>query len=264
MNGQQLDRISIVRALCNCVCGLLILSVSFWNCSAAFSTPLATSPSDIVVTVTGFNPSTLETSSVDFNVPVNLDDTFDLEGATSSGNGWNLEDLSVSGNIDPFTILDYSITNTHPTSPMAFIVSVILPIAPLGPVTVHGGTMFGLLTDTNLDGIAVVSTVPGVPLYQGQIDFATVLSFYPDPYTQVVLVPGGSALVPPVVAGLPGPTLPSGPAFASIGILHVFALTPGDTFSGSSFFQVEVGVPEPSSLALVVLCFGGLATVRRT
>lgn len=263
MNGQHVSRTAAVRALCISFSGLLVLTVSLWNCSSAFATPIATSAGDVVVTIDAFNPVTQVSSSADFLIPVNEDDTFSLIGARDPGsNDWSLTNLDVTGNIDPFAFVSYSITNQNPSSVMIFSVSVTLPIAPLVPTTVHGGFMSALLTDSNLNGFARVTTVGGIPLYQGQIDSTTVLSFYPHPY--VLTTPGGSAVVPFVTAGLPGPTLPSGPALSTIGILHVFSLTPGDTFSGTSFFQVEV-VPEPSSLALVLgLCAMGLGSRRGT
>jgi hypothetical protein len=68
--------------------------------------------------------------------------------------------------------------------------------------------------------------------------------------------------VPALNPGLPGPTLPSGPALSTIGIINRFTLTPGDTFAGSGFFVVEA-VPEPSTLALVAVALSCVPLARR-
>ena len=76
--------------------------------------------------------------------------------------------------------------------PLLFSVSVTLPIAPIGPLTLHGGSMGATLTDANNNGSSTVSTAGGLPLYRGQIDGATVLSIYPDPYSLSVAFAGQS------------------------------------------------------------------------
>jgi hypothetical protein len=126
---------------------------------------------------------------------------------------------------------------------------VTLPIAPQGPSTLHGGSTGGTLTDANNNSVATVATQAGIPYYSGQIDGVGVLSIYPDVYSQSVAFAGQSIAVPPLNPGLPGPTLASGAALATIGIVNRFTLTPGDIFSGNSFFVVEA-VPEPGTACL--------------
>jgi hypothetical protein len=63
---------------------------------------------------------------------------------------------------------------------------------------------------------------------------------------------GQTITIPALNPGLPGPTLPSGPALATIGIVHRFTLSPGDSMSATSFFTV---VPEPASIALAAIGF---------
>jgi hypothetical protein len=122
--------------------------------------------------------------------------------------------------------------------------------------------MGATLTDANFNGSATVATSVGVPLYRGLIDGVPVLSIYPDPYLLSVSFAGQSVPVPPLNPGLPGPTLASGPALLTIGIVNQFTLSPGDIFSGNSFFVVEA-VPEPSTLALLAVSLSMVTFARR-
>jgi hypothetical protein len=90
----------------------------------------------------------------------------------------------------------------------------------------------------------------------------TVLDIYPDPAVFTVGFAGGTVNVPALNPGLPGPTLPSGPATSTIGIINRFVLSPGDQFSGNSFFVV-IGVPEPSTFALLGIGLLTLGNRRR-
>lgn len=259
MNRTQLRRSLVVRRtdLFFCLC-LLSLGIVASERALAKSTPVIFDR-PVVVTVTGYNPGTDQSHKVDFDIPVRSDNSFSLVGANYDYGTWMIDDLNVNGNVDPFTSLNYAVTNNDPVNTLLFTVSVTLPIAPTIPATVHGGSTTGSLTDGNLNG-ATVSTQGGLPFYQGQIDGATVLSFYPDPYS--LSIPFGSGNVPAVFAGLPVPNLPSGPALSTIGIINRFTLTPGDHFAGNSFFIIEA-VPEPSTLALVGLCLMVLTENRR-
>jgi hypothetical protein len=203
---------------------------------------------EVLVSVTGVNPQTQQGRTAEFRVAVESDGDFALVDAMSPGTNWTLTDLDVSGNVDPFTSLNYAVTN-NAAVPLLFTMSVTLPISPQGPTTLHGGSFGATLTDANNNGSATVSTAGGLPLYRGQIDGATVLSIYPDPYSLSVAFAGQSINVPAMNVGLPGPTLPSGPAASTIGIINQFMLSPGDIFSANSFFVIEA-VPEPSTLAL--------------
>jgi hypothetical protein len=223
----------------------------------SFASALTVPSGDVVVTVTGLNPETQQLRVATFRANVNPDGAFDISNETSPGTNWSLTDLDISGNVDPFTSLNYAITNNAAVT-LLFTVSVTLPISAQGPTTLHGGSMGATLTDANNNGSATVSTVSGMPFYRGQIDGATVLSIYPDPYSLGVAFAGQSIQVPALNPGLPGPTLPSGAALNTIGIINQFSLSPGDIIAGNSFFTV-VSVPEPSTLALLALSFIALA-----
>jgi hypothetical protein len=207
---------------------------------------------DVIVTIAGVNPETQQGRTARWDVDVQSDGSFALSDASSQGANWTLTDLDVSGNVDPFTSLNYAVTN-NAAVPLLFTMSVTLPISPQGPSTLHGGSFGATLTDANNNGSATVSTAGGLPLYRGQIDGTTVLSIYPDPYSLSTTFAGQSINVPAMNVGLPGPTLPSGAAASTITIINQFMLSPGDIFSGNSFFVIEA-VPEPGTLALAAAC----------
>ena len=176
--------------------------------------------------------------------------------------------MSANGNVDPFTGFGFGVTNLLAV-PVEFIFSISVPIAPIVIGTLHGGSTGGSVTDTSMDalgGVSPITSVPGTPFYAGKIDAATVLSIYPDPFSfppgGVFLFGGATVNIPALNVGLPGPTLPSGPALVTIGIGHRFTLSPGDSMGASSFFQVEP-IPEPSSIVLAVIGGLGLLWVRR-
>ncbi len=258
MNWTQHQRTALRAYLCGC----LALAIVFSLTSGVRATSIDTS-SEVLVSVTGTDPASPTSSRTEnYRVAVKGDNTFALEATKpATQNSWTLTELNVAGNIDPFTSLNYSITNNAAVT-LLFTVSVTLPVSPQGPATVHGGSIGATLTDANFNGSATVTTSGGLPLYQGQIDGVTVLSIYPDPYSLSAPFAGASVNVPALNPGLPGPTLPSGPALSTIGIINRFTLAPGDIFAGNSFFVV-LPVPEPNTLALLGLCVIGFAGRRR-
>jgi hypothetical protein len=259
MTKIQRGRIRLATSLLFSQC--LAVAGSFLLAQQSLASILTIPSGDVVVTVTGVNPETQIGRTVEFKATVAANGSFGLSDATSPGVGWSLTDLDVSGNVDPFTSVNYAITN-HAAATLTFTVSVTAPISPQAPLTLHGGSMGATLTDANFDGSATAATSPGIPLYRGQIDGVTVLSIYPDPYSVSATFAGQSVPVPTQNPGLPGPTLPSGPALSTIGIINQFTLTPGDMFSGNSFFVIEA-VPEPSTLVLLAMSFTTLAGCRR-
>ena len=94
-------------------------------------------------------PGTMQGRTVEFMADVNSDGSFELPNQTSEGTNWNLTDLEVSGNVDPFTNLNFAVTNNAAVT-LLFTVSVTLPIVPQLPATLHGGSTGGTLTDSNL------------------------------------------------------------------------------------------------------------------
>jgi hypothetical protein len=261
MNSTHVGRNRPASSLLLSGCIAVAASLALGQLSSADST--TTPKGDVVITVTGVDPETMQGRTAEFKATPTSDGAFDLRNQTSPGDLWSLTDLRVSGNVDPFTSLNYAITNNAAVT-LLFTVSVTLPISPQGPATVHGGSMAASLTDANNNGVATVATSGGLPFYSGQIDGATVLSMYPHAFSQSVAFAGQTVNVPALNPGLPGPTLPSGAALSTIGIVNRFTLTAGDILSGNSFFVVEP-VPEPATSALVAmsLCFTTLIARRR-
>ncbi len=219
----------------------LLLSVAIAPASAG----------SVLISVTGFDPEdpVLTRMEAQSSVDVNSDDTFYYSGGFGDDSTlWSMEINNLSGDLDPFTDLNFSMKNNAAVT-LQFIVSITLPTGPLGPATVHGGSVVGGATDANAAGGVTLSTVAGVPFFAGKIDAGTVLSIYPDPTAFSAAF--GSVGIPALNPGLPGPTLPSGPVLATIGITHEFKLTPGDTMSATSFFQVEI-IPEPTACVLAI------------
>jgi hypothetical protein len=251
------------RTYLGCCLALVTLSLSLFTNIASAGSVGTSPPQDVTVTVRGWDPTKApeEGRSETYRIPVQNDNKFDLiRGKIPvQPTGWTLTDLAVVGNIDPFASLNFAVTNNAAIT-LQFSVSVTVPVAPQGPLTLHGGSFAASLVDSNAAGSATVSTATGIPLYQGQIDGATVLSIYPDPYS--LTIPFGAGNVPALNPGLPGPTLPSGPATTTIGIINTFRLSPGDSLAGVSFLLV-VAVPEPSTMAMVALGVMTFSTWRR-
>ncbi|REK10294.1 MAG: PEP-CTERM sorting domain-containing protein [Planctomycetota bacterium] len=205
---------------------------------------------DVTVTIMGTNTDTGQTMQDEILVPIQTDGSFSASNVPSIRPMWEGSLDNLSGNADPFANLAFSILNVAAV-PIEYTVSVLVPIAPpLAGATLHGGSTGGSVTDADgsgTGGLSTITSVAGVPFYQGQIDGTTVLSIYPDPTSFPITFSGQTVTIPALNPGLPGPTLPSGPALASIGIVHRFLLSPGDSVATTSFFQV---VPEPSSIAL--------------
>lgn len=183
---------------------------------------------------------------------------FAYNGQMMMPNMWNLTwDMTVD--TDPFVNGVFGLTNISPVT-QTFVLNVTLPIAPpVTPSSLIGGSVGGSVTDANNDGVATVSNAGANPLFSGEIDTIGVLPVLTSPYSFSAPFAGGTGNIPATNVGLPGPTIPGPAANNSIGISHVFQLTPGDTAALTSFFLV---VPEPASLTLIA-CGLGLLGIRQ-
>ena len=191
----------------------------------------------------------------------NGDGTYTFSGTYSDPEygDWTLNLQNVTVRSDPFINAVYGVTNNLGTT-QNLILSVSVPVSPtITPSSLIGGSTGGSINDANFDGVGTLATLgSGQPFYAGLIDGVTVLPLYADPFSVSVPFAGGTALIPALNAGLPGPTIPGPAVLSSIGIDHRFSLTAHDTAALTSFF---VAVPEPTTGALLAL--GGLLLAAR-
>jgi hypothetical protein len=187
----------------------------------------------------------------------NGDGTYSFVGTLPDPDGdWQLSLQSMLVKSDPFISAVYGLTNNAATT-QNFTLVVSIPVFPtITPTSLMGGSTGGSVTDSNFDGIGTIATIATTPFYLGTIDSAGALPLHPHPFSVSVPFAGGTASIPAVSAGLPGPTLLGPAVLTDIGITHRFSLTSHDSAAISSFFVVT---PEPTSLLLL----GALAFVIR-
>ena len=152
---------------------------------------------------------------------------------------------------DPSVFFNATWTN-NTMSVQTYTFSMTLPTIFGAPNLIYGATTVGVI-DNGMDG-ATLASAPGIAVYQAQIDGVTVGTLFDDPF---------SLSAAPMGVNQIGTTFgwnPSNIAInTSMGIVHTFTLTPGDSASFLSRFDVVV--PEPATVALLAL--GGLAVIRR-
>lgn len=162
----------------------------------------------------------------------------------------------VTAKQDPFIDGVFAVTNNHPTNTQTYTIIFTLPIVPqILPSSLTGASVAATLTVN--PGGGTLGHNGTTALFTALIDgspYDTLLPF--DSSTTRVSGSGsagddefGLVLAPPFV-NQPGPAI-----LSSIGIQITFTLTPGDSASFTSRFEV-VPVPEPSIVAF--LLGGGL------
>lgn len=184
------------------------------------------------------------------------DGSFDFSVPTQNTATFSMENLSISGNVDPMISVGFDVTNnTGSTQDYTFIFTI--PIIAQTPATITGGSTGITITDTNGDGATLAAHTNGRPTYFAQIDgvdFAS-LTLTPIDEPNAFESETGSD-----VFGSPIPSFPGPAALTTIGIRYDFSLTAGDRAAVTGVFVIEA-VPEPASLALLGL--GGLLMAPR-
>lgn len=192
-----------------------------------------------------------------------------LNGPVAGGSGtWMLTSTSLTINPDPSVLAITAVTNTS-ASTQTFVVNVTLPVAPaFGPPSLIQGSVSGSLTDTSSAtgqgtvGSASLGAVSGGSVYVALIDGSGVRTLLDDPYSVAVAVANGSTVIGPADFGIPVRESSPVATTTDIGIELRFTLSPGDSASFTSVFDV-VAVPEPGTAGLVGLGLLLLAVRRR-
>ncbi len=153
---------------------------------------------------------------------------------------------------DPFVLNNILVTNTSATT-QTYTIGTILPTT-FAPPSLISGSITTQAIDGGSDG-AVVAALPGGAIYKALIDGLTVATMQED----VFLVTAPAQGVNNALDNF-GPTVNALAVNSFIGITLTFTLTPGDTASILSRFDV-VEIPEPATLSLLVLA--GVTLLRR-
>ena len=163
-----------------------------------------------------------------------------------------------TGNADPFVTNNFTITNLS-GSTQTFIITSTIGVVPIGPASLTSGSFGGSITDNNGD-TATISTTSNA-IYTALIDGASYQTLQGSPFSTTTNVSDTSPFGF-VNFGLPANSQP-GPAINSnIGIRMEFTLTPGDSVSVTSRFEVEA-VPVPAAVWLFGSGLLGLVGIAR-
>jgi hypothetical protein len=146
-----------------------------------------------------------------------------------------------------------------------FLVQMTLDVvSPLSPATLMGYFAGVTLKDQDVDGAALL-TDAGQPMFLAQIDGSTAVSALPNPIILLVDEPDGEVLNSDASASFPIPDLPGPPVSSSIGFVHKFTLSAGDSARMTNLFGATTAIPEVGGLTLaaVAAACGGLGWVGR-
>lgn len=183
----------------------------------------------------------------------------DMLGGAITLDSWNM-----TLDQDPYVNAIVALTNNTLVT-QTYVISVLLPVFPVLPSSLIGGSIQGGITSDATAGTLASNAVSANAIYTASIDGTTAATLLPHS-SSVSSGPflSASFLSPPntLSFGTPIPSQP-GPAVAStIGLTLEFTLTPGDSASFTSVFVVEP-VPEPGTFGLVSIGIVGIAALRR-
>ena len=227
------------------------LAVSFaitGGASQAFAGPI-TFPS-IEISIEGNSAKfTYSPSDSDYRRATNADGGYELNEQKHFDILGNLAHLTIEQlqwDPDPFVLNNILVTNTT-DSTLIFSAFVGLPTTFPAPNFISGNVSTSVI-DGGRAGGATVATVGGQALYAAQIDGATVATLLNDPFSVIAPDFGSNT-----ASAAFGPFLNGVPVTSHIGIQLRFSLTPGDSASFLSRFDVVESVPDASSSAALVV-----------
>lgn len=243
----------------NLVVSTFLLSLA---CSTLTNAALIGSPSPPTISVT----SSISTSGFqyapklkDFATEDPADTSFELKTPSVSdevlGGTTDITVQEFEFDPDPFVLNNILVTNNSGVT-QGYSVSVSLPTV-FGAPNFISGSLAASVIDGGADGATLSTVGLGIPIYQAQIDFATVASLLLDPYSLAASPP-----LPGAVVASFGPLVNLLPVTSNIRILLNFNLTAGDTASILSRFDV-VAIPEPATLFIAVCGGMGMIVMAR-
>jgi hypothetical protein len=178
---------------------------------------------------------------------------YDLDDVTLGGVAF-VDYWNSSYDIDPFVTNNFSVTNIS-AFPQVFDILVTSPVLATGPQTDMTGSVG--LTITNTASASASLGDAGVAVYQAMIDGVTVETIFDPAYTLSCGAPFCSNTDNDGFVSVTGPA-----AASSISIRIRFTLSPGDSASGTSVFNIEA-IPEPTTAILLGLGLTGIAAAGR-
>jgi hypothetical protein len=187
-----------------------------------------------------------------------------LTGGSFTMDGmWQLDITSITLDPDPFISFVGGFTNISGFS-QNYIFSASLGILPVLPNSLIGGSTIVTYGDANFDGLGgLTNSTLGGAGYSGTVDGSNALDMLAA-FALAPLFPGDSTQFASQVLGLPGPTIPYGPALLTIGITHRFNLSSQDQATFNSTFIVEAIVPEPTTALLLGFGLVAMGVARRS